>query len=123
MWRRSPGCRSCERILDIPQLKISGYHRAKIADLNTQITAATAARETLFKGETLRGLLLTSYGFSVFGVKGGQGATVAFLVSGLMLLLSLAGLYHAAKTPRDKAFAIPEATHNGAGTKKILIDA
>ena len=96
---------------------------AKIADLNTQITAGTAARETLFKGETLRGLLLTSFGFSVFGVKGGQGATVAYLVSGLMLLLSLAGLYHAAKTPRDEAFATPAATHNGAGTKKILIDA
>ena len=37
---------------------------AKIADLNKQITDATAARETIFKGETLRGLLLTSYGFS-----------------------------------------------------------
>src|SRR5688500_1378471 len=39
---------------------------AGIADLNTQITTATTARESLFKGETLRGLLLTSYGFSVF---------------------------------------------------------
>ena len=81
---------------------------AKIADLNGKITAATAARETLFKGETLRGLLLTSYGFSVFGVKGGQAANVAYIVGALMLLLSLAGLYHAYKTPRTKSFAAPE---------------
>jgi hypothetical protein len=92
--------------------------QAKITDLNTQITTATAARETLFKGETLRGLLLTSYGFSVFGVKGAQGATVAFVISGLMLLLSLAGLYHAWKTPRDKAFAAPEVAVNG--RQKVL---
>jgi hypothetical protein len=95
--------------------------QAKIDDLNKQITAGTAARETLFKGETLRGLLLTSYGFSVFGVKGGQGATVAFLVSGLMLLLSLAGMYHAYKTPRSKAFASPEVTVNG--SQKVLANA
>jgi len=91
---------------------------AKIADLNSKITAATAARETLFKGETLRGLLLTSYGFSVFGEKGSQAATVAFIVSGLMLLLSLAGLYHAAKTPRTKGFAVPEMAANG--SQKVL---
>src|SRR5688572_27616343 len=92
---------------------------AKITDLNSKITAGTAARETLFKGETLKGLLLTSYGFSVFGVKGGEGATVAFLVAGLMLLLSLAGLYHAYKTPRDKAFAAPVTS----GVKKVLVNA
>src|SRR6266508_824598 len=93
---------------------------AKIADLNTQITAGTAARETLFKGETLRGLLLTSYGFSVFGVKGGQAASALYLVSGL-LLLSLAGLYHAYKTPHHKGFAVPDPVANG--TQKVLVDA
>jgi uncharacterized membrane protein len=101
--------------------KASPPDAAKIADLNTQVTTATAARTTLFQGETLRGLLLTSYGFSVFGIKGGQGATVAYLVAGLMFLLSLAGLYHAYKTPRDKAFAIPDPAQNGA--KKVLVNA
>ena len=86
--------------------------------LQKQLTDMTAQRETLFKGETLRGLLLTSYGFSVFGIKGGQGAAVAYLVSGLMLLLSLAGLYHAYKTPRDKTFAAPEPATNG--RQKVL---
>ena len=101
--------------------KATPVDQAKVDDLNQQITAGTAARETLFKGETLRGLLLTSYGFSVFGVKGGQGATVAFLVSGLMVILSLAGLYHAYKTPRSKAFASPEVAVNG--SQKVLANA
>lgn len=101
--------------------KASPQDAAKVADLTNQITAATAARTTLFQGETLRGLLLTSYGFSVFGVKGGQGAAVAFVISGLMLLLSLAGLYHAYKTPTTQAFAIPEGAANG--TSKVLVEA
>jgi hypothetical protein len=91
--------------------KLTPPDTAKIADLNTQITAGTAARETLFKGETLRGLLLTSFGFSVFGVKGGQAATLAYIFAGLLALLSLAGLVHAFKTPQDVTFAAPERTN------------
>ncbi len=62
----------------------------------------------MFKGDTLRGLLLTSYGFSEFGTKAGQAATVAYLAAGLMLLLSILGLVHAYVTPKDRAFAAPE---------------
>jgi hypothetical protein len=80
-----------------------------LADLQDQLATITTQRDTLFKGETLRGLLLTSYGFSVFGVKGGQVATVAYTVAGLLALLSLAGLFHALRTPKDEAFAaVPE---------------
>ena len=50
-----------------------------LADLQKQLTDVTAQRETVFKGETLRGLLLTSYGFSEFGDKAGQAAIVAYL--------------------------------------------
>jgi len=79
-----------------------------VTDLQKQLDAVTAQRETLFKGETLRGLLLTSYGFSVFGVKGGEVATVAYVVAGLLALLSIAGFVHAFKTPKDELFAAPE---------------
>ncbi len=79
-----------------------------LADLQSQLAAVTAQRDTLFKGETLRGLLLTSYGFSVFGVKGEQAATVAYIAAAVLALLSLAGLLHAFKTPKDRAFAAPE---------------
>ncbi len=81
---------------------------SNLADLQKQLTDITAARETVFKGETLRGLLLTSYGFSEFGNKASQAATVAYVASGVMFLLALFGFWHAAATPRTKAFAAPE---------------
>jgi hypothetical protein len=79
-----------------------------LADLQKQLADVTAQRETVFKGETLRGLLLTSYGFSEFGTKAAQASTVAYLAAGLMFLLALAGFAHAMKTPASTGFAIPE---------------
>ncbi len=66
---------------------------------------ATAAElegkvQGLFRGETLRGLLLTSYGFSEFGRKADQAALVSFLAALVLLLASIAGAIHAMKTPR-----------------------
>jgi len=81
-----------------------------LASLQKQLTDTTTNRETVFKGETLRGLLLTSYGFSEFGVKAGQAALVAYLAAALMALLGIAGFAHAAYTPKTKAFAVPEPT-------------
>ena len=93
-----------------------------LAELQKQLTDVTSQRETVFKGETLRGLLLTSFGFSVFGVKGGQAATVAFALGGLMLLLGAAGLIHAVRTPRTKGFAIAEVTKTD-GARKVPVHA
>jgi hypothetical protein len=76
--------------------------------LQKQLNDVTTQRETLFKGETLRGLLLTSFGFSEFGRKAEQGATVAYGAAALLLLLSIAGFIHAYATPKTKAFAAPE---------------
>ncbi|WP_328418356.1 hypothetical protein OG470_32170 [Micromonospora sp. NBC_00389] len=81
-----------------------------LADLQKQLAEVSGQRETVFKGETLRGLLLTSYGFSEMGVKAGQAATVMYLGAALLLLLSFAGLVHAFRTPRSEAFAAPEST-------------
>jgi hypothetical protein len=80
---------------------------ANVADLQKQLDGVTAQRETLYKGETLRGLLLTSYGFSVFGEKAAQAALVAYLAAILLALLGIAGLIHALVTPKTKAFAPP----------------
>ena len=92
-----------------------------VADLQKQLDTITTERETLFKGETLRGLLLTSYGFSVFGVKGGEVATVAYIVAALLALLSIAGFVHAFKTPKDKVFAAPETITTVNGKDKDLV--
>jgi hypothetical protein len=79
-----------------------------LADLQKELATVTAQRETVFKGETLRGLLLTSFGFSEFGTKAGQAATVAYIAAALMFLLSLFGFMHAYITPKSAAFAAPE---------------
>ena len=94
-----------------------------LADLQKQLADVTGQRETVFKGETLRGLLLTSYGFSEFGTKAGQAATVAYLAAGLMLLLAIAGFIHALVTPRNKAFAPPDPEQGGSHEMNAAVTA
>ncbi|CAA9257710.1 MAG: hypothetical protein AVDCRST_MAG10-2580 [uncultured Acidimicrobiales bacterium] len=60
-----------------------------VGDLQRELAEITGKRQTLFEGETVRGLLLTSYGFGTLGSKADQGATVAFAASAVVLLLSL----------------------------------
>lgn len=67
-----------------------------------QLDAATQLRSTFQTGETLRGLLLTTYGFSIFGDKAGIAANVLFVLAGVMVVLSLAGLVHALLTKPDE---------------------
>jgi hypothetical protein len=78
---------------------------ANLEELQAELADVSRTRDTMFKGETLRGVLLTTYGFSEFGEKADQAATVLFVAAGLMLLLSAAGFAHAARTPDEKMFA------------------
>jgi hypothetical protein len=57
---------------------------------------------TVFKGETLRGLLLNAYAFGKMGTLAGIGAIVAFAGAALMLLLSGLGLLHRRMTSVDQ---------------------
>ena len=52
----------------------------------------------MFKGETLRGLLLNAYAFGTMATLAGIAAIVTFVGAGVMLLLSLLGLLHSRKT-------------------------
>ena len=70
-------------------------------DLQAQLDSANGLRDTMFRGETLRGLLLTTYGFSIFGARADTAALVCFLAAALLFLLSVAGFWHASRTPRD----------------------
>lgn len=58
------------------------------ADLQRQLGEITAKRQSLFEGETMKGLLLTTYGFSTLGAKAGQAATAAYAGAGALVLLS-----------------------------------
>jgi hypothetical protein len=57
--------------------------------------------QTLFRGETLRGLLLTSYGFSIFGERAQTAAFVCFAIALVLLLAAIAGFIHAARKSAD----------------------
>lgn len=77
------------------------------ADLQKKLDSATSLRTTMQTGETLRGMLLTSFGFSIFGEKAGQVSTVAYLTAALLALLAVAGFVHAIMTPREKTVFAP----------------
>lgn len=55
--------------------------------------------QTMFRGETLRGLLLNAYAFGTMGTIAGYAAIGAFVAAAVMLLLALLGFRHAATAP------------------------
>jgi hypothetical protein len=75
---------------------------ANAADLNAQAKVLDGKVQTLFRGETLRGLLLTSYGFSIFGERAQQAAWVCFAVALVLFLAAIAGFVHAFTTSKEK---------------------
>ena len=56
--------------------------------------AITGQRNTMFKGETLRGLLLSAFAWATVGTIAGYAAIGAFIAGGVMLVLVLLGLRH-----------------------------
>ena len=66
-----------------------------------RIEKLSALRDSLFMGNTLRGMLLTAYAFGTLGVIAGYAA-LASLMGGLVLLvLGFAGLAHIRRTPEE----------------------
>ncbi len=59
-------------------------------------------RQTLFQGETLRGLLLNAYAFDKVGQIAGIASIVSFVGAGVMLLLAGLGLVHTKRTTPDR---------------------
>ncbi|MGI9005884.1 MAG: hypothetical protein ACR2FU_06765 [Streptosporangiaceae bacterium] len=76
--------------------------------------AALAAQvETIFKGTTLRGMLLNAYGFWQMGQLALFGAIAAFAGAALMLILSLFGVWHLRRSP-ETAEVFPGISHKTA---------
>jgi hypothetical protein len=74
--------------------KDSGASAADVAALQAKADAITNQRNTLFKGETLRGLLLSAYAWSTVGRIAGIAAVAAFVAAGAMLVLVVMGMVH-----------------------------
>ena len=76
------------------------------ASPNDQKLAGQVA--TMFKGETLRGLLLNAYAFSIFGTIAMIAAWSAFFAALVLLALAIAGLAHLRRVrPEDTIFTTP----------------
>ncbi len=81
------------------------FHLSKMGGTYSQLSAASLAQPNnaklaalvgvVFKGTTLRSMLLDAYAFWQMGVIALWGAIVAFAGAAIMLILSLAGLLHA----------------------------
>jgi hypothetical protein len=69
---------------------------------------------TLFKGETLRGMLLNAYAFWQLGQIALYSAIVAFTGGFLMLILTVLGFLHLRRVPADKEVFTGHATRDPA---------
>jgi hypothetical protein len=72
----------------------SGADEATIAELEGEAAAISGQRNSLFKGETLRGLLLSAFAWSTVGTIAGYAAYAAFAAGIVMLVLVLFGFRH-----------------------------
>jgi len=90
------------------------YSQLATASLAQPKNAALAAQvQTVFRGETLRGLLLNAYGFWKMGQIMFIGAWVSFGAAAVLLILSLLGIAHLRRVPADA-----EMFHGGAATAR-----
>lgn len=75
----------------------SGASESEVAELQATADELKSQRETVFKGEMLRGTLLNAYAWSTMGRIAGIAATVAFAGAAVMAVLSVAGVVHLRK--------------------------
>jgi hypothetical protein len=64
--------------------------------------ALAAQRETLFMGETLRGLLLNAYAFSIFGTIAFIAGWVALVGALVLFVLAILGYVHGNKVSKEE---------------------
>jgi hypothetical protein len=75
----------------------AGAPAEEIAELEQEATTLSEQRDTVFKGEMLRGTLLNAYAWSTMGRIAGIAAMAAFATAAVMFVLSLAGVVHLRK--------------------------
>lgn len=96
-----------------------GVHLADVADGKTYSEVSTLSRanpddatlagqvQTLFRGETLRGLLLTTYAFWQVGQIALWASMAAFALAGVMGILTILGFRHRRRVPAEVELLAP----------------
>lgn len=74
------------------EAKMKTARGAELAPLREEHAAVLRTRQVLFTGETLRGMLLTSFGFATLGEKGSEAATAAYIAAAIVAAIALAVL-------------------------------
>jgi hypothetical protein len=88
------------------------YSKVSAASMADPTNAALAAEvQTTFRGTTLRGLLLEAYAFSEFGLIALWAGIAAFVLAGVMALLTGLGIWHARRTPATAELALHSEAH------------
>src|SRR5665213_2087925 len=96
------------------------YAKASAAALaNPTNTVIAGEVATIFKGTTLRGLLLEAYGFGQMGQIAGDAALAAFILAGLMLVLVGFGLLHFRRVPAVEELGAPRTSDATVGATPV----
>ena len=82
--------------------ELSAVSRANPTDATAKATV-----DTVFRGETLRGLLLNAYAFGTMGRIAGYAAIASFIGAALLLALVVLGFLHLRRTPEDALLGAP----------------
>lgn len=75
----------------------NGAPQSEIDELQAAADQASATRDTVFRGEILRGTLLNTYAWWTIGTIAGIAAWVAFGAALVMLVLTVLGVVHLAR--------------------------
>ena len=84
--------------------EVSGEFMALAQDENAdpaKVEELGQLRQTLFMGNTLRGLLLNAYAFDTMGKIAGYAAIASFGGAAVLIVLAGAGFVHARRTPYE----------------------
>ena len=84
----------------VTEAQENGADEATIGELQATADELTDQRDSLFRGETLRGLLLSTFAWSTIGRIAGIAAVVAFAAAGVMLVLVVLGVIHRQRAAR-----------------------
>jgi hypothetical protein len=93
------------------------FHLSKMGGTYSQLSAASLAQpnnaklaalvNTVFKGTTLRGMLLNAYAFWQMGVIALWASIVSFIGAGLLIILSVLGFVHGRSAGPDTEIRNP----------------
>jgi len=101
--------------------EVSAEYLKAVKDPNAdpaQVTALGDLRQSLFMGNTLRGLLLNAYAFGTMGTIALWAGIASFVGAALLLVLSLLGLRHA-KTAEDEATGLAKPTEPAGDARAV----